>query len=214
MSEHAYIPAAGRDWLLPFYDVFVRLSGMKALQQAVVAECRIAAGQRVLDVGCGTGSLVVMIKQAHPEALVTGIDPDPKALARAAGKRQRSGVEVTLDRGFAQELPYHDASFERVVSSFMFHHLSVDAKRGMLREVLRVLVPGGELHLVDFNPLEQRKDGLFARLVHSDAELADNAGGRIMAYLEEAGFKPARETFQRSSLYGRVGCFRGVRPAE
>lgn len=208
-AERRYLPAAGVDWLLPFYDVLVRWSGMEALQRALVEQCRIEPGQKVLDVGCGTGSLVVLTKSLHPQADVTGIDPDPKALARARRKMQRAGVEVALDEGFAQELPYAHGTFDRVMSSFMFHHLKPEDKQGMLREVRRVLKAGGEFHLIDFAPDKHRRDGFFARLVHHDASVEDNAGGRIAEYLRQAGFAGVQETFERGSIFGRAACFRG-----
>jgi ubiquinone/menaquinone biosynthesis C-methylase UbiE len=83
---------------------------------------------------------------------VVGLDPDPKALAIAKRKAQRAGLAIQLDQGFSDGLPYPDASFDRVFSSLMFHHLKAEEKAATLREVRRVLRPGGSLHLLDFGP--------------------------------------------------------------
>jgi SAM-dependent methyltransferase len=104
----------------------------------------------VLDVGCGTGSLAIAIARLHPAADVVGIDPDPKALARARRKAARAGVSIQFDGGFADGLPYPDAAFDHLLSSFMFHHLEGNEKAGMFHEARRVLKPGGFLYLLDF----------------------------------------------------------------
>ena len=78
-----FIPAAGHDWLLPFYDPIQILMGGNSFRRSMIDEARIQPGQRALDIGCGTGSLIVQLLRLQPEADVTGLDPDPKALARA-----------------------------------------------------------------------------------------------------------------------------------
>ena len=118
-----YLPAAGLDWLLPLYDPFVKLLGVDRLRNALLTGAAIQPGHRILDIGCGTGTLVTLIKRCYPDVEVIGLDPDPKALARAARKARRANVAVQLDQGFSNELPYPDASFDRVLSSFMFHHV-------------------------------------------------------------------------------------------
>ena len=86
-SSRTYLPAAGRDWRLPLYDPFVKLLGGDAARRVLLDQAGLRPGQRVLDVGCGTGTLATLIKQLHPEVEVVGLDPDPKALARASPSR-------------------------------------------------------------------------------------------------------------------------------
>src|SRR5262245_18155400 len=145
-SGRSYLPAAGHDWFLPLYDPFVRLLGGDAARERLIDQGAIEPGHRVLEIGCGTGGLVLAIKRRYPDATVVGLDPDPKALARADRKAARAGVAIDLDQGFADALPYPESSFERVFSSFMFHHLQGDEKPNTLREVRRVLAPHGSLH--------------------------------------------------------------------
>ena len=87
METHTrhYIPAAGRDWLLPLYDPLQWILGGDALKRPLIEQAALAPGFRVLDIGCGTGSLTLLIKRLHPEVEVLGLDPDRKALAIAAG---------------------------------------------------------------------------------------------------------------------------------
>jgi len=156
----------------------------------------------------------VQIAQTVPGTRVTALDPDPKALARAAEKAAAARVGVRLDRGFADALPYADGAFDRVVSSFMFHHLDLAVKQGMLREVRRVLAPGGELHLVDFGGQGAAKDGLLARLLHrhEHAAASRGAGNLDPALFAEAGFTDVGEVSRSRSLFGRYAHVRAVAP--
>ena len=115
----AYLPAAGHDWLLPLYDPCVKLLGGEAAHGALIEQAAPESGQRVLEVGCGTGTLAVRIKRLLADVAVVGLDPDPKALARARRKTARAGVSVQFDLGFGDALPYPEASFDRVLSAFM-----------------------------------------------------------------------------------------------
>ena len=211
-ASRSFVPAAGHDWLLPLYDPVQWLLGGDAVRRTVVEAAGLSAGQRVLDIGCGTGSLVVLVKQLHPDVEVTGLDPDPLALGRARRKSERAGVALDLREGFSDALPWGDDCFHCVFSSFMFHHLESQTKRETLREVRRVLVPGGSLHLVDFGGPTERPDGLLARLLHASDHLKDNFGNRMPALMAEAGFADARERGQRRTLFGRVAHYQALKP--
>src|SRR6266478_2037249 len=123
LSDRSYLPAAGHDWSLPLYDPMVKLLGGDAARAVLLDQAAVRPADRVLDIGCGTGTLAVLIKRRYPAVEVVGLDPDPRALARARRKAQRAALSIQLDRGFADELPYADGSFDRVFSSFMLHHL-------------------------------------------------------------------------------------------
>lgn len=150
-TDRAYVPAMGKHSLLPCYDLVAALFGSKDAQWQLVAQAALPPGGTVLEIGCGTGNVLLLAKRAAPGATVIGLDPDPRALAIARRKAARAGVEVQLDRGFADVLPYADGSVDRVLSSFMLHHVAEDQKLDALREVRRVLAPGGSLHLLDID---------------------------------------------------------------
>lgn len=206
----AFVPAAGIDFFLPLYDPLWRLMGGHGVRAAFIREAGLARGQRILDIGCGTGSLPVQIAQSVPGMQVDALDPDPKALARCQQKAAQAGVAVRWQEGFGDALPYRDATFERVVSSFMFHHLDLEVKQGMLLEARRVLIPGGELHLVDFGGQHQARQGLLAGLLHSHEKIVDNLGGRIGELFGQAGFEDVAELSQGKGLFGRYAHIRGV----
>src|SRR5438128_2336932 len=124
MQENArYIPALGFHFLTPLYDPLVRwFMPERKIKSRFVQQAQVRESHRVLDVGCGTGTLAILIKHAHPKAEVVGLDPDAKALEIANRKAAKAAVQITFEKGFASHLPYPDNSFDRVLSSFAFHH--------------------------------------------------------------------------------------------
>lgn len=207
-SSRSYLPAAGHDWSLPLYDPLVKLLGGDAVRNVLLEQADIRPGQRVLDLGCGTGTLPILIKRIHPDVEVVGIDPDPKALARARQKAKRAGVSIQFDQGFGDTLPYAEASFDRVVSSLMFHHVPAEEKENMLLAVRRVLNPGGEFHMVDFEGHAHGAHSLLARLFHFRDRMKDNAEERVLQLMRQAGFVEVQKTGSRAMLFGRVAYYR------
>jgi SAM-dependent methyltransferase len=203
-AQRTFIPAAGHDWLLPFYDPFVKLLGVEAAHRQLVDQARLRAGQRILEIGCGTGNLTILVKTLYPAVEVVGLDPDPKALARAQRKAERRGVSAQLDRAFSDALPYPDRSYDRVLSAFMFHHLNRDEKKQTLHEVRRVLKPGGSLDLLDFGGGHEHSGGLVARLLHRTERVRDNSEDTILALVREAGFAEPAEVARRRTIFGHV----------
>jgi SAM-dependent methyltransferase len=154
MTTHEpYRKAAGTDRLASHYDLMARL-GMRErhLKGRVIELAQLKAGQRLLDLGCGTGTLLLMASRRHPDATVIGVDGDPTILGIARRKARREGVAVQLDEGMAYALPYADGSFDAVVSTLTFHHLTPDQQERTLAEVRRVLRPGGRLVIADLAP--------------------------------------------------------------
>ena len=193
--QRSYVPAAGHDWSLPFYDPIVKLIGGDAARRVLIEQAGLQPGFRVLEIGCGTGSLLMSIKRAEPRVEVTGLDPDPKALVRARRKADAARVPIRLYRAFSDALPYPDESFDRVFSCFMFHHLNgVEEKVQTLREIRRVLQPGGRLHLLDFVHDESGKTGGLTRRLHSHGRMTDNTESRVLTFMNDAGLTGAATT--------------------
>ncbi|HTI25376.1 MAG TPA: class I SAM-dependent methyltransferase [Kutzneria sp.] len=212
MTEHRpYVPAAGRDAFLPYYDVFTRLLGAARVHGALIDQAELAAGQRVLEIGCGTGNLTIRAKRTHPSVELVGSDPDPLALARA--ERKARGLNgIRFERGYGQELPYADGSFDRVLSALMFHHLDHDTKIATAAEVLRVLRPGGRLHLVDFAGHAHGAHGFLAQRMVKSGNLADNHDAGIAKLLSATGFDCDKAMTRRHPVLGTITYYRAVRP--
>jgi len=138
-AERAYVPAAGHDRWLSLYDPLTRLLGAQAALRELLSRTELRPGLRILDIGCGTGTLATMVKLQQPQVDVVGLDPDPKALQRAKRKAEHAGAAVDFVLGFADAIPFPDASFDRVMSSFMLHHLTLDGKRAALADKPKLL---------------------------------------------------------------------------
>ena len=205
--ERTYLPAAGRDIFLPLYDPFTKLIGFDGVRRVLLDQAALRPQFRVLDIGCGTGTLAVLIKRLYPDVDVVALDPDPKALARARRKAERAGVAVRFDRGFSDALGYPDGSFDRVFSSMMFHHLDEDDKEPTLREIRRVLKPGGRLELLDFEGADAHAHGFLSRMIHSNARLRNNASARVLDLMVWAGFETPRKVAEQDTLFGSVAFY-------
>jgi ubiquinone/menaquinone biosynthesis C-methylase UbiE len=212
-SGRSYLPAAGHDWSLPLYDPFVKLLGGDAARMTLLGQAALRPGHRVLDVGCGTGTLMVLIKRQFPDVEVVGLDPDPKALARAKRKAQRAALSIQLDRGFADVLPYADGSFDRVFSSFMLHHLQPDDKETALREARRVLKPSARFHLLDFATPDSTSPGRLGSWLHSGHRLKDNSDELILNLMRQAGLSDPKKIVGRALLVGHVAYYQASAPA-
>jgi ubiquinone/menaquinone biosynthesis C-methylase UbiE len=119
----------------------------------VIELANVKPGDRVLDVGCGTGSLSLTAQSyAGPSGKVYGIDAAPEMIEVAKKKASRSGLGVVFEVGLIEKLAFPDATFDVVISRLAMHHLPDDLKRRGLAEILRVLKPGGKFLIADFNP--------------------------------------------------------------
>ena len=203
MSQREFLPAAGRDVFLPLYDPLVSLLGFGRAGQELARQANLDRGHSVLDIGCGTGTLIVMLKRQYPGVQAVGLDPDEKALQRARSKARRAEVSVPLDHGFADELPYAEHSFDRVFSSFMFHHLYEEERDRTSREVLRVLKPVGSFHLLDF-VVDDAAHGFFDRLMRGHALMKTSSNERLLQLLSRAGFTNVTKVKEGSMLFGSM----------
>jgi ubiquinone/menaquinone biosynthesis C-methylase UbiE len=209
-NEKPFLPAAGSDWLLPFYDLVTKLTGAEAAHRRLLEQAALQPGYRVLEIGCGTGNLAILARRLTPSAEVVGIDPDPKALSRARRKAQRARLPIEFREAFAEQLPFPDASFDSVLSAFMLHHVLPDAKVPTLREAFRVLKPGGFLQLADFEEGEHPRGPSFRYLLHPHGESRPHHG--VSDLMHEAGFAGPTEVARQGSLLGPVAYYSGSRP--
>jgi ubiquinone/menaquinone biosynthesis C-methylase UbiE len=212
VTEHDYMPAAGRDALLPAYDLLTRVLGMNKAYDTLVAQAELGDGLRVLEIGCGTGNVTTRVKRAAPGADVIGTDPDPLALARAQ-RKARGMTGIRFERAYAQELPFAEGEFDRVLSSMMLHHLDDDVKAGAAAEIYRILRPGGTLHIVDIGGHTTGHHGLAARWMKDNPHAVGNLGDAIPRLLRTAGFDCTEVATRRNRFIGLLTFYRATRPA-
>ncbi|HEX2086817.1 MAG TPA: class I SAM-dependent methyltransferase [Solirubrobacteraceae bacterium] len=215
MTER-FVPAAGRAWLTGLYDPVVALTMRERtfrsrLVRQVLADLR--DGGTVVDVGSGTGTLAIALAAARPDARVVGVEPDDAVRERA--RRKRGSERIEWLAGTADALPVAGAGADRVVCSLVLHHLPPPVRRAALREVHRVLRPGGRFHVADWGrPSDvitragawaiQRLDG-----VETTADLVE---GRLPELLAEAGLERAAVHDRLRTAWGALELSSAARP--
>ena len=191
------------------YDPFIRQTmPEETFRSSILVPAGVTGGDRVLDLGCGTGAHATIIKRVHPDTHVVGIDEDPEAITLAEARAARASVAVVFRQGNATQLPFESQPFDHVFSSFLFHHLDRADKRRALSEIFRILRVGGHLHLVDFvRPQGWRMHlaFVFIHLTHQSASLDDNVHGTLPMLIREAGFADPIQEGSMQSLFGTVG---------
>lgn len=171
------------------YDLFVWLVSLgreSAYREKTLDVAKLKAGESVLDIGCGTGTLAIAAKQrVGPTGKVYGVDASQEMLARAGKKANKAGTEVVFQNGVVEALPFADGQFDAVLSTVMLHHLGRKVRQQCAHEVRRVLKPGGRVLAVEFGRPAQGKKGLLDHFHrHGYVNLDD-----IVALLTEAGLK-------------------------
>jgi len=210
-----YIPALRFGWLTPVYDPLFRwVFREEAFRRHMIEQASIQPGMRLLDLGCGTATLTILVKQLHPGVDVVGIDGDPNVLAIARAKVWKSGENVTLDQGMVDQLPYADRSFDRILSSLVFHHLNKDSKQRTFQEISRVLRPGGELIIVDIGPPHTPWTRLISKFMARLEEASDNIQGALPGMLQSAGFRPINEKARWAMIFGTIVFIQASKPGK
>jgi len=215
VANARYVPALRFSALTRVYDPVVRIATREArFKRMLVDQASPNPGQRILDLGCGTGTLAIMIKRRQAEAEVVGLDGDPEILERARAKAESAALQMRFDHGLSTELPYEDASFDLVSSTLMLHHLSTEAKLQTAAEVARVLRPGGELHVADYGrPADPLMGLLFSvvRVFDGFEQTGANVRGELPAIFAQGGLEAAIETDRLRTMIGTLSLYRARR---
>ena len=203
-KSNNYIPAFKYNWLTPFYDLIMRLMRESTIKNDLVKSVNIKENYKVLDLGCGTATLTILLKKTYPDAEIVGLDGDPKVLEIAKSKIKQEKLDIHLDEGMSFELPYEDKSFDLVVSSLMFHHLTHRNKIRTFKEILRVLRDDGKLYFVDFGEPHNTLMYLISLVMRHFEETSDNISGLLPEMFLKVRFSKIEQIKKYSTIFGSV----------
>ncbi len=165
-------------YALPPSEAWVRQSLIDAIQ---------SKPRRILDLGCGTGSTTLLLKQAFPQAEVIGIDLSPYMLVVADHKAKKIGLEIQWQQGNAEHTHFPDASFDLVTASLLFHETPPAIAATILKESYRLLTPGGEVLILDGNQQTLRQTEWLTQ-IFEEPYIQAYATGSVDAWMGAAGF--------------------------
>jgi ubiquinone/menaquinone biosynthesis C-methylase UbiE len=206
--QPAYIPALRYRALTPWYDFIIQATiRERAFKSRLIQQASLRPDDRILDLGCGTGTLTLLLKSQHPESRVAAIDADPQILGIAREKAARAGLDIDFHQVMSYALPFPDASFDHVFSSLVFHHLTREQKLGTLAEVLRILRPGGRLHIADFGLPQNaamRAAFFLVQIFDGFPTTQDNVDGLLPGLVHDAGFPAPTETATFATMFGTI----------
>jgi ubiquinone/menaquinone biosynthesis C-methylase UbiE len=211
MPKTPFIPALRFHPLTRLYDPIVRLTTRETVVKGALVDGIGPAGPgRVLDLGSGTGTLLAMLRARYPEATLVGLDADPRIVRQA---QRKVGAEVPIVVADATRPPFAPQSFDRVVSSLLFHHLTRPQKRAALEAVRSLLRPGGELHLADWGAPQDRLMRfayLGVQVLDGFETTGDHPAGKLPTFAREAGFREVSVTRRERTPLGTMSILRAV----
>lgn len=212
-AADAFTPALGRHWLTPLYDVAIKaLTRESVWRRALADQVNPREGDRILDVGCGTGTFLAILANRAPKGRFVGIDPDPEVLARARLKTAKAAAPIEFVQGFlSEDVVTRLGPLTKVVSSLVLHQVPLAEKLRILSLMRRALADGGEVHIADYGaqttPLMR---WLFRRTVQSldgRENTQPNADGVLPGLMREAGFRQVEERAKILTPTGSISIY-------
>lgn len=185
-------------YVLPPGETWVRQQAIEAIG---------GKPRRILDLGCGTGSTTLMLKQAFPEAKVVGIDLSPYMLVMADYKARQAGLEIEWRQGNAETTELPIASFDLVTASLLFHETPPAVSQAILQECFRLLVPGGQIIILDGNQKSLRHTDWLTD-IFEEPYIKAYARGSVDAWMGAVGF----EAVQTEELWWIHQITQGMKP--
>ena len=215
-AERTFTPALGNARFTPLYDLAIASVTRENLWRGrLVAHINPTAADRILDVGCGTGSMAIRLKKTNPDVEIIGIDPDSTVIERARRKSKRAGVSIDWRVGFlTPETCEEIGPVSKAFSSLVLHQTALDDKGNILSAMRTVLQSGGRLYIADYGlqrTLAMRF--LFRRTVQMIDGLADtqpNADGILPSLMEASGFSDITELEVIPTATGSISIYQAT----
>ncbi|WP_179952319.1 class I SAM-dependent methyltransferase [Marinicella rhabdoformis] len=211
-----YLKALRFNWLTKHYDTIVSLTTREALfKKKLIEQSDLIDGDEVLDVGSGTGTLAIMLKQSNPNLMVTGVDGDAKIISLAQKKTNDKNIQISFKQGLSFDLPFSKSAFNSCFSSLFFHHLTDENKLKTFNEIFRVLKNGGQLHVADWG----KPKNIFMRLLFYPIQFLDgfettssNIKGILPKLMEDSGFIEIKIEQEISTMFGTMTLYSAEKP--
>ena len=204
-----YVPALRFKALTKMYDSLLAITfPEKKIKQDLINQLQLAGNETVLDFGCGSGTLAIMIKEQYPGVTIIGVDVDAEIIAIAEKKIKAKGLAIPIKQYDGESLAvFGHQQFDKIVSSLVFHHLPTPKKRTIFRQLYRILKPGGELHIADFGkPKNFYTKAAFGLLRRFDGveNTSVNAEGLLPNFIKGSGFAEVEIRRSFNTAFGTV----------
>jgi ubiquinone/menaquinone biosynthesis C-methylase UbiE len=189
----SFIPALGYDFLTAYYDMAIKLTmPEKKFRRILVESIYPQDDESILEFGFGTGQNLILVKNQNQNIRLTGLDIDPKVKDIANYKLAKNNLTVPLDLYSGNIFPYPDNHFDKIYSCLVFHQLDADTKTNCLKEIYRVLKPGGELIIADWGKADNKIMRLtfgIVQMLDGFKSTDDNVKGKMPEYIAKGGFE-------------------------
>ncbi|HYA85908.1 MAG TPA: class I SAM-dependent methyltransferase [Nitrospirota bacterium] len=209
--KEIFRPALDLSFLTNLFDTFIScVIPESKIKGDLIDSMNISDDEKLLDFGCGTGTLLILGKQKHPNAHFEGIDIDPRILAIAKRKIEMQKLDISLIEYDGGELPQKANSVNKVMTSLMMHHLTTDKKLKAIKEIFRILVKGGKLYIADFGKQKNPMFILIGNIAAKFQEEVDaNFKGLLPALMTTAGFYNVQTIKTYNTKIGTIYIYAG-----
>jgi len=209
MSSKPFISALGFNGLTKRYDLLLWTTfPERKIKKALIEQLQLKGNETLLDFGCGTGTLAIMIKEQYPTVNILGIDVDDNVISIAEHKIKTKGLNIPIKRFDGQNLSFAGhQQFDKIVSSFVFHHIPTALKRTLFAQLYRIIKPGGEFYVADFGKLKNFNTKVafnFFRRVDGKDNTQINAEGLLPEFIKGGGFDDVQILSSYNTLFGTV----------
>lgn len=216
-TNRDFVPALGKAGNIERYDaVLALMTREKRWRGELVKLVAPGAGETIVDIGCGTGTLAIALKAAAPTSIILGVDPDPDILDIARRKAGEADADILWFEAMGDALdqigPLQQC--DKIVSSLVLHQCPMEVKEAIVGQMWRLLKPGGGLYIADYG--EQRS--LLMRTLFRQVQMIDgfeltepNARGCVPEILHGAGFRDVEEVRAIQTPTGSISLYRAER---
>ena len=212
MEKKEFIPALRYSWLTKIYNPVVAFTMPELkFKSELIKQANIVTNHKVLDFGVGTATLSLLLSKQQPDCYIEGVDVDEKILGIAKEKIDEQDAKIKLTKYDGIKLPYPDKTFDRVITSLVFHHLDSEQKKNSLEEIKRVLKSDGELHTADWGKASNflmRTLFYFVQFLDGFKTTNDNVKGLLPNYIKNAGFFEVKTTMNFSTIFGTLSLYK------